>query len=309
MQLYRSHALLIALGLFKCLSGAGWGQPAIAAPIEASQSQSIPPSNAIPAGEMPTAATWPQFLDSVRQIVMAYTDALPDFTCTQHIQRRAKFGASGSWEAVDQIVAEVSYHEKGETYKVLTIDKKPPPPNYDVKAAGFSSVGDFGNGLYLLFAPESNATFEMEGPDRTRGRKTVRARFYVPQNSSRYQFVLGDQKLTTAYSGHCWIDLATRHVARYECVAQDIPTSSPVRKSSRTIEYALTEIAGTRYWLPARTSVVLQLVNEPPRPPVDFYMSITGRVGSNIYHVVDAVNEIEYKNYRKFGTEVRLVPE
>jgi len=309
MQLDRSHTVLLALSLCQCFYGIGWGRPVIAVPFRASQSQSISPTDPIPAGVMPTASTWPQFLDSVRQIVMAYTNALPDFTCTQHVLRRAKFGATGHWESVDQIVAEVSYYEKGETYKVLTIDKKPPPPDSDHKVAGFSSEGDFGNALFLLFAPESNATFWMEGPDRTRGRKTVRARFYVPQNSSRYQFVLGDQKLTTAYNGHCWIDLATRHVIRYECVAQDIPSSSPVRKSSRTTEYALTEIAGNQYWLPARTTVILQLVNKPNRPQMDFYMSIYGRPSGIIFLAVDAVNAIEYKNYRKFGTEVRLVTE
>ncbi len=308
MRLYRTSALVITMGLHGYLAGTNWGRPTMITSLEASQAQPIPPANS-PAGEMPTAVTWPQFLESVRQIVMAYTDALPDFTCTQHIQRRAKFGATGNWETIDQIVAEVSYHEKGETYKVLTIDKKPLPPGTEGKVAGFSSEGDFGNALYLLFAPESNATFWMEGPDWTRGRKTARARFYVPQNSSRYQFVLGDQKLTTAYSGHCWIDLATRHVIRYECVAQDIPASSPVRKSSRTTEYGLTEIAGTQYWLPARTSVVLQLVNKPNRPQWDFYMSIYGRTSGGIYPVADAVNEIEYKHYRKFGTEVHLLTE
>jgi hypothetical protein len=82
-----------------------------------------------------------------------------------------------------------------------------------------------------------------------------------------------------------------------------------VRKSSRTTEYELTGIAGIQYWLPARTTVVLQLVNKLNRPQWDFYMSIYGKESSSIYPVVDAVNEIEYKQYRKFGTEVRLVAE
>lgn len=277
--------------------------------FQAEGAQSTGSSDSLRPGETPTAANWPQFLESVRQIAMAYTKALPDFTCTQRILRRAKLGASGNWENVDQIVAEVSYRKKGETYRVLTIDNKPPSPDHDVRLRGFSSEGDFGNALYLLFAPESNASFRMESTDHIHGRKTVRVRFDVSQQNSKYEITSGGKRVITAYNGHCWIDLAARQVMRLESTAQDIPAGYPVRKSSRSTEYDQVEIAGKKYWLPVRTLVYMRLINEPQEKPMDFYKIIYGRETGVIFSVLEAQNEMEYKNYRKFDTEVRFLTE
>jgi hypothetical protein len=302
-------SLILAVGLAEPRGSIGWPAPVSTKPIGFAETQPPSPSDSFPPGQIPTAATWPQFLESVRQIALAYTDSLPDFICMQHTLRRAKLDLTGPWETVDQMVVEVSYHEKGERYKVLAIDNKPPSPNAEIKMQGFSSEGDFGSALYLLFVPESNASFQMEGLDRTHGRRTVRAHFYVPRTSSKYDITLGDQKVTTAYSGRCWIDLASRQVVRLECVAQDIPASSPVRKSSRSTEYDLVEIAGAKYWLPVRALAYMQLLNDPQ---IDYYKSIYGRIGTpayTIYRALEVENEMDYRHYRKFGTEVRLAPE
>jgi len=206
-------------------------QLALATPFQSAETQLGSPPNSFPPGLMPTADTWPQFIDSVRQIALAHDDALPDFVCTQNIKRLAKFGEIVGWTFVDQIVAEVSYFKKKEHYKILTIDKKPPSAKANVGIAGVSSEGDFGNALYLLFAPESNASFLMEGPDRINRRKTVRAGFYISQNNSRYRIGLADQLVTTAYGGRCWIDLASHQVVRVEADAKDNPRSMPVKES------------------------------------------------------------------------------
>ena len=259
---------------------------------------------------MPTAATWPQFLDSVRQTALSYTNTLPDFVCTQYVKRLTKFGSSSDWKLADQIVVEITNNETGEHYRVLRINNKPPAPEIDVHMiAGFSSVGDFGNTLYLLFAPESNASFRMEGSARINGRKTVRVRFYVPQSNSRYYTGFENQKVATAYRGQCWIDLATQRVVRLESEAVDIPRSIPVRASSHSTDYDLIEITGNKHWLPVRTSAELQVVNEQYRAPVDLRGAIHGGSSDNSSGTVRVRNVIEYKEYRKFGTEVRLAPE
>jgi len=284
-------------------------QLALATPFRSAETQLDSPPNSFPPGLMPTVDTWPQFIASVRQIAQAHDDALPDFVCTQNIKRLAKFGEIVGWTFVDQIVAEVSYFKKKEHYKILTIDKKPPSAKANVGIAGVSSEGDFGNALYLLFAPESNASFLMEGTDRINRRKTVRARFNISQNNSRYRIGLEDQVVTTAYGGHCWIDLASHQVIRLEAEAKDIPRSIPVKESSHSTEYDLVEIAGKKYWLPVHSSVQLQLVNGPHQQ-IDFYKAIFGRtdpLGYRGYPALDARNDMEYKNYHKFGTEIRLV--
>jgi hypothetical protein len=156
---------------------------------------------------------------------------------------------------------------------------------------------------------ESNASFRMEGSTRIHRRKTVRARFYVPKNNSRYHTGFENQKVATAYSGHCWIDLATQRVVRLESPAVDIPPFIPVRVSFHSTDYDLIEISGNKYWLPVRASVRMQLVIDSKHKPADFYKSLYGRSAGTSYRELEVRNVIEYKDYRKFGAEVRLTPQ
>jgi len=306
MRSCHSSSWMTALGLVGMLACSAGLVPGLVALAQFTGVHSASVEDSIPSGQMPTETTWPQFLELVRQHALAYSSALPDFTCNQHVWRRAKFGSAGAWETVDEMLVEVSYHQEGESYKVLTINNKPAPSQTNITQLGFSTQGDFGSALYLLFSPESKASFRLEGPDRTKGRRTVRARFYVSQSNSRYDISLGNEKVTTAYSGRCWIELASRQVVRLESVAREIPASSRVRESSSTTEYKLVEIAGVQYWLPTRTSVHLRVANDRSRDPIDFYRAIYGRASGAIYEMLETQNEIEYKHYRKFGSEVRI---
>jgi hypothetical protein len=259
---------------------------------------------------MPADATWPRFLESVRQIALAYNDALPDFTCQQFVQRMAKLGGMGNWQIVDQLVEEVSYRGKSEHYKVLLKDKKPLPSSGNREVGGFFSQGDFGNALRLLFSPESEASFQKEEGERLRGRTTLRCRFQVPKKHSGYDVGWGDMRVVVAYRGRCWIDLATLQVVRLECEAQEIPSSVPVRISSHTTEYDILEIAGKKYWLPVRAFIYLKLHNDLRRPQMDFYETLFGSPspGGSIYPDLEVRNLMEYKQYQKFSAEVQLVP-
>ncbi len=310
MHINGALSLVLAAGLMGVGGSSGWRQLASVTPFESAETQPSSPSASFQLGHMPTAATWPQFLDSVRQTALAYTSTLPDFVCTQYVYRLTKFGSSSDWKLADQIVIEITNNETGEHYRVLRINNKPPAPETDVHMiAGFSSVGDFGNALYLVFAPESDAFFRMEGSARINHRKTVRVRFHVPQGISRYYTGWEGKQVSTAYRGHCWIDLASQRVVRLESEAVDIPSSIPVRASSHSTDYDLIEITGNKHWLPVRASAELQVVNEQYRAPVDLLGAIHAGSSDNSSGTVRVRNVIEYKEYRKFGTEVRLAPE
>jgi hypothetical protein len=309
MRINGALSVVLAVGVMGLGGSSCWRQLASATPFEFTEPQPPSPSVPFPPGQMPTAATWQHFLDSVRQTALTYTNTLPDFICTQYVERLAKSGSLGDWRTVDEIVAEVSNHENGEHYRILTINNKPPPPETDISVAGFSSEGDFGNALYLVFAPESNASFRMEGSTRLHRRKTVQAQFYVSKNNSRYYTGFENQKVATAYRGHCWIDLASHRIVRLESQAVDIPPSIPVRVSFHSTDYDLIEISGNQYWLPVRASVRMQLIIDSQHKPADSHKSLSGTLDGSSYRELEVRNVIEYKDYRKFGAEVRLAPE
>lgn len=67
-------------------------------------------------------AEWDDFLQSVRAKAIRYTDELPDFICTQSVNRSARTAYGGSIP-VDGIVAEVSFYNQREQHKILKAGK------------------------------------------------------------------------------------------------------------------------------------------------------------------------------------------
>ncbi len=311
MRYFSLFSLSPAIFFAGFLIGSNQDKLVLASPLDSAQKlppASVPPSYPVP---IPTEATWPYFLESVRQKSLDYNSALPDFTCRQQVQRMAKLGGLGSWQNVDELVLEISYYEKAEHYKMLLKDDKPLRGDAKGEVGGIISQGDFGNALRLLFTPESNASFKMEGEEHIRGHTTLRVSFIVPQKNSGYDVGFGDQRVTVAYRGRCWIELATRQVVRLECEARDIPSSVPVQQSSHVTDYDWVDIGGSQYWLPVRASVYLKLINDPHHPRMNFYATVFGGIspgGGNVPQL-EVRNAMEYKQYRKFGSEVRLMPE
>ena len=76
-------------------------------------------------------------------------------------------------------------------------------------------------------------------------------------------------------------------MVRLEEKSFDIPLSFPITRVERTIEYKLQDISGQKYWLPVHAEM---LMAEGTR---------------NVF----VRNVIQFKKYRKYEAEVRIVPE
>jgi hypothetical protein len=254
-------------------------------PAEPAKTQSSPETSS--SAKMPTEETWPQFLEAARAKAIAYTDDLPNFICTQITQRFVRFFPSG-WRQVDNFVAELSYFDKKEHYKILTVANQITTTATIENLSGTRSTGEFGSALRALFDPNTKASFRLEGMDQTNGHETVRVGYQVPkETSSRTINYNNERTIITAYRGRCWIDPSSYQVVRLEDKAINIPESFPITRSEGFIDYDLADIAGIKYWLPVRAEVLL----------------IEG--GAKLH----TRNTIEFKRYRKFEAEVKIVPD
>lgn len=232
-------------------------------------------------------ADWPKFLEAVRAKAMAYTDELPNFICTQVTQRFARF-FPGGWRQVDNYVAELSYFDKKEHYKILTVANKVTPDATIENLSGTRSTGEFGTSLRSLFDPATKANFRLEGREHSNSRETIRIGYQVPlETSSRTINYNNERTIVTAYRGRCWVDPKSYQVVRLEDKAINIPEDFPITRSEGAIDYDLADISGRKYWLPVRAEVLL----------------VEG--GAKLH----TRNVIEFKRYRKFEAEVRIVPD
>ncbi len=242
--------------------------------------------------KLPNHMNWLDFLESVRTKAMEYTKNLPNFICTQITQRFLRRLPKKGWIRADNFVAELTYYDQTEHYKLLSVANRAAKNDATLESLGGTfSTGEFGSTLNYLFNPKTKAVFRLEGVERSKDHNTVRIGFKVPLDTSKRLIIFkskdGEQSVVTGYRGRCWIDSASMQVVRIKEKAFKIPSDFPITRSEGGTVYDEVEIAGSKYWLPVRAEVLLEN-------------------GSAKLHTK---NVIEFKRYRKFGTDVKFLPD
>jgi hypothetical protein len=92
-----------------------------------------------------------------------------------------------------------------------------------------------------------------------------------------------------------WFDPASGQVIRLQLEALNLPPDFPISRSTWSIDYGLESIVGSKHWLPVRAELQLMTSDCQALPPS----------GRNLH----TRNLIEFRNYHKFGTEVKVLLE
>ena len=271
------------------LQSQGAGQKTVAALKElgtasAALSKAAPP--------LPKAAVYVQapgphsveqgkIIEETREYVKNYTKNLPNFICVQVTRRDVDPTGTGSaWHHEDTITTKLSYNEGREDYQVVLVNNATPPPGTTMdKLGGTNSAGEFGSMMRDIFDRESNARFEWHHWGKLRGRATYVFAYDIEQQYSRLHLIAEKQDIATAYRGLIYIDQDTKMVTKYTEVPYNIPETFPMHNVELQLDYDFTKIGDSEFLLP------LKSVNS----------SKSTRQLSK--------NEIEFRLYRKFGTE------
>lgn len=270
-------------------SAAGLAATPKPAAIPAAAANSAPAATPERSG-LPDRETWPQFLEQVRSTAMAYTENLPNFICTQITQRYLRRLPRTGWVRVDNFVAELTYYDKQEHYKLVSVGNRSAASDATLESLkGTTSTGEFGSSLNYLFDPATGTQFRFEGIDHSRGSPTVRVGFRVPKDTSKRSIIFreGTTELgvVTPYRGRCWIDPGSLQVVQIKERAYRIPENFPITRSEGSTEYNQVKIAGQQHWLPVRAEVLLE----------------------NRSAKLHTRNVIQFKQYRRFGSEVKFL--
>ena len=228
-------------------------------------------------------------IEQARYHALDFARDLPNFIVTQQVTRSVQHPGTKNWRVQDRLDVQLTYRaEKGEEYKLISIDGKPARQTYE-ELGGSTSAGEFGSFLASLFAPPSRAEFREIKHETFRGRDTVIYDFSVRKANSTVQITDKDTNTSviTAYKGSLWIDTETRLVLRVESSSFEIGPGFPITLAENSVEYDWVTIAGERYLLPVEAEVLL------------------GRDRDRYY----SKNVIEFRNYHKYEGEVKLVPD
>jgi len=253
------------------------------------------------AAKLPPESEANALLDKSRQVTREQLDQMPDFVVKQVIARSEAYAGTGNWKPLDTVVIAVSYSdEKGEQYQVLALNGAPVEAK---KGGSYSDIegsttgGEFVEALEKLFKPESKTTFALLTTDTVRNQPALVYDFEILlENNKNGGVGFKTSNGTRGYSytsvpagekGRVWIDRKTGHVLRIDFAATNIPPDFQVRAYTSTIDYDWVKIADERVLLPISSD--------------NRFTSVQGR------ETFQARNFIRFKNYQKFGSEVRIL--
>jgi hypothetical protein len=254
------------------LSDASAGLPVAAPPPPKPVFVPPPPPDSIEQGKI---------IDQAREYALNYTKQLPNFICVQVTRRDYDpTGTGNNWYHSDTITARLSYNG-AENYEVILHNNQPVTNANMRQFGGTTSEGEFGSMMDQIFEPETHTQFSWDHWGKLRGRKTYVFAYDVQQEFSKYHVEADDDKLSIvpAYRGLVYIDEDTKMVVKIVMTPYDMPSTFPIREISSSLDYDLETIGDQQFMLPLKSVLTSKRARQMTR------------------------NDIEFRLYRKFGTE------
>lgn len=246
--------------------------------------------------KLPTEKESNEILAKARAAALAAIEQMPDFVVKQQIARFAAYAGTNNFKNLDRLVVAVSYRASGqEDYRTLSVNgviqqNAQSKSSYE-EVGGTSSTGEFVTVLAKIFKPDSDTEFEISDTDTIRGRRAVVFDYSIERSKAQQQITSGGGAYTdstiSGMKGKIWIDRDDFRVLRLESAATEIPAGFPVSAATRAIDYDWVAIGGEKYLLPALSDVRL-----------------TFRERSEVY---ETRNVIRFKEYQKYGSEVKIL--
>jgi len=235
-------------------------------------------------------------IQKARNAALHYTASLPDFICTQVVQRYEDPKGDNHWGRTDTLTVKLTYFEHREDYKLVLLDGKPTVLDF-MNVGGPTSKGEFGTMLLLIFRSESQAEFRWKGWSTIHKRRVAVYTFKIDKEHSLYLISVGPvtegpNSIMVAYHGEVSVDPETGQILHASQVA-DLPGNFPVTLSTVSVDYDYRDVSGRPYLLPVHAEVRME--NLLPLPGLRPGVRRSTRYRSR--------NEIEFKEFRKFQTE------
>jgi hypothetical protein len=262
----------------------------------------------------PSEAEAADVLERARQATLAAGGAMPDFVVRQLVRRSSARGETRNWKQHDQLTVAASYRESagGEQYKLLAVNGLPTTDaarersGYE-QAGGATSTGEFASLLIKLFKPEFETDFQAADTDTLRGRRTLIYDFTVKKDKNFNHVVYGTgaaaRATVSGLHGRIWIDRELFRVLRAEYATTELASDFPIRRVANEIDFDWVTINEKKYLLPVAAEVVFTTSE-----PVTYY---DPRLERNVTEMqtFQTRNEIRFRNYQRFGSEVKIIEE
>ena len=271
------------------LQSEGAGPDTVAQLEEMRDRSAYLPSPQVPVIEAPPApwageqeSVW----DAAREKSLTYTESLPDFICTESVKRYKDPAGKEQWHLDDTLVLKLTYFERKEDYRLISIDNRPTHLTYE-QTGGAITEGEFGSLLGSIFAESSRTEYRWDHWTTLRQRPAHVYRFRIAVENSAYRLSFGTnggyfQHATMGQHGYVYVDRETNAVVRIAAEAESLPRDFPVKRAGSLLDYGFTDVGGHSYLLPLRSVTRLDALPLQHR------------------------NEVQFLDYRKFSSDATV---
>jgi VWFA-related protein len=258
------------------------------AEASAAASEALPPLVVTPAGpgaSLKSPTEIDHTLNEARERALAYATGLPNFLCVETTNRSIDSSGTGKWKHQDSFSELLTYRNHAESRRLMEVNghEDHTAPD-DLK--GMVSHGEFGGILNAIFDPSAKATLAWKQSGFLGGERVDLFEYHVAARNSSFGLT-GDNnwQLNAAFHGVVSVDSATLGVRQLTIIADDLPPDFSIHASAIRVDYDYIAINGHDYLLPTRATISLRR------------------------HKHEGVlNEIEFRDYRRFGSKSRMLP-
>ena len=212
------------------------------------------------AAQRPTPEEQARTLDTARNIAIHYTAMLPDFICTEQVQRTDRTSPTNI--KADRLTIQLSYFGQKEKQKLVAMNgNRTEQPLESLE--GLITGGEFGSLLLGVFDPSSAADFQWKESSNIRKHRVAVYTYRIARAKSHY--MLGHRletgnmvSMAAGYHGEVALDSETARVLRLTAYADDIPKDSGILESSVEVDYDFVDVAGHSYLLPLHSEAHME---------------------------------------------------
>ena len=193
-------------------------------------------------------------LSRIKRAAQSGLNDVPDYACTETVERLQSVGRSSRMHLVDKLdleVAEIGGHE------VFARAGDRSFSNTDLRKfvpTGLTATGQFSMHARSVFTGPATM-FQYEGPERHAGRKTVRYYFKIAPMFANYQLNFNYYLANVGAEGAFWADAETHDLIELEIRATEIPPPLELRSAVTRIQYARGRLDGRSFLVPASSTV------------------------------------------------------
>jgi hypothetical protein len=222
----------------------------------------------------PSFAEQQQIWNAAHENSLSYTDSLPDFICSEVVRRYTDPNEKGGWRLQDTLMLKLTYFDRQEEYKLMTVNNKPTHLSYE-QMNGAITEGEFGSMLAAIFALKSRTNRTWDHWTLLRSRPTHVYRFLILPANSDYAITSGTsardtEKVTAGQRGYIYIDAETQMVVRVNAAAYGLPRDFDVQKVDLLLDYGFIDVGGKKYLLPLHSETLLVAPPFQHRNETDF---------------------------------------